>query len=248
MTCPGAHRPSWSKCWRSPTSLNNAGERSLVILDEVGRGTSTYDGLALAWAIVEHLHNKAMSRTLFATHYHQLTELADSLKGVHNLNIAVREKGEDIVFLHKIIPGWYGSQLRHPGGPSGRCPQALDRPGQGDPRRTGSASKCPRGDSTHPNGPFAIGALRRAAGRTPGGRHRCPHSVDGLGPMHTFGLPYCGLRTYRIRSWARSRARSTSKTRAFRPAKRALQPGIKCPAGAKQKPDEKVPEIPPKYL
>ncbi|MEZ6020981.1 MAG: hypothetical protein R3F17_13005 [Planctomycetota bacterium] len=95
--------------------LNNAGEKSLVILDEVGRGTSTYDGLALAWAIVEHLHNKSRSRTLFATHYHQLTELSEELRGVHNLNIAVREKGDEIVFLHKIVPGGtdrsYGIQV-----------------------------------------------------------------------------------------------------------------------------------------
>ncbi len=95
--------------------LNNAKQNSLVILDEVGRGTSTYDGLALAWAIVEHLHDKAHARTLFATHYHQLTELSDSRKGVHNLNIAVREKGDEIVFLHKIVPGGtdrsYGIQV-----------------------------------------------------------------------------------------------------------------------------------------
>jgi DNA mismatch repair protein MutS len=95
--------------------LNNAKQNSLVILDEVGRGTSTFDGLALAWAIVEHLHDQAHARTLFATHYHQLTELANSRKGVHNLNIAVREKGDEIVFLHKIVAGGtdrsYGIQV-----------------------------------------------------------------------------------------------------------------------------------------
>ncbi|MCB9909838.1 MAG: DNA mismatch repair protein MutS [Planctomycetes bacterium] len=115
--------------------LNNAGERSLVILDEVGRGTSTYDGLALAWAIVEHLHNKSRSRTLFATHYHQLTELAGLLRGVHNLNIAVREKGEEIVFLHKIIPGGtdrsYGIQVaRLAGVPRPLVARALEILGQ----------------------------------------------------------------------------------------------------------------------
>lgn len=85
--------------------INNATPRSLVVLDEVGRGTSTYDGLALAWAIVEHLSQELQARTLFATHYHQLTSLADSITGVHNLNVSVREWGEEIVFLHKIVEG-----------------------------------------------------------------------------------------------------------------------------------------------
>jgi DNA mismatch repair protein MutS len=85
--------------------LNNATSRSLIVLDEVGRGTSTFDGLALAWAIVEHLHDKIRARTLFATHYHQLTDLASRLKGVCNLNVAVREWNDEIVFLHKIVAG-----------------------------------------------------------------------------------------------------------------------------------------------
>ena len=85
--------------------LNNASSRSLVVLDEVGRGTSTFDGLALAWAIVEHLHEKVRARSLFATHYHQLTDLATRLKGVCNMNVAVREWQDEIVFLHKIVDG-----------------------------------------------------------------------------------------------------------------------------------------------
>jgi len=85
--------------------LNNASQRSLVILDEVGRGTSTFDGLALAWAIAEHLHERIGCRTLFATHYHQLTDLASRYPGVVNKNVAVREWGEEIVFLHKIVEG-----------------------------------------------------------------------------------------------------------------------------------------------
>ena len=85
--------------------LNTATERSLVILDEIGRGTSTYDGLSLAWAVVEHLHDHVGCRTLFATHYHELTDLADSLDGVGNLNVAVKEWKGEVVFLHQIVPG-----------------------------------------------------------------------------------------------------------------------------------------------
>jgi len=85
--------------------INNATERSLVILDEVGRGTSTYDGLALAWAITEHIATQIKCRTLFATHYHELTELAELFANVKNYNVAVREWMDEVVFLHKILPG-----------------------------------------------------------------------------------------------------------------------------------------------
>ncbi len=85
--------------------LNTATDRSLVILDEIGRGTSTYDGLSLAWAIVEHMHDTVKARTLFATHYHELTQLEKSLPGVRNYNVAVKEWDDNIVFLHRIVPG-----------------------------------------------------------------------------------------------------------------------------------------------
>jgi DNA mismatch repair protein MutS len=85
--------------------LNMATSRSLVILDEIGRGTSTYDGLSLAWAVVECLHERVGCRTLFATHYHELTSLASSLSSLKNYNVAVREWQDDVVFLHKIIEG-----------------------------------------------------------------------------------------------------------------------------------------------
>ncbi len=85
--------------------INNATGKSLVILDEVGRGTSTYDGLSLAWAITEHIANKLKCRTLFATHYHELTELAELFTNVKNCNVAVREWADEVVFLHKILPG-----------------------------------------------------------------------------------------------------------------------------------------------
>lgn len=85
--------------------LNTATARSLIILDEIGRGTSTYDGLSLAWAIVEHLHDNIGARTFFATHYHELVDLEQSLAGVKNLNVAVKEWNEDVVFLHRIVRG-----------------------------------------------------------------------------------------------------------------------------------------------
>ena len=85
--------------------LNNATDKSLVILDEVGRGTSTFDGLAIAWALVEYLHGEVGARTLFATHYHQLTALPGTFGGIFNLNVAVRESGDDITFLHRIVEG-----------------------------------------------------------------------------------------------------------------------------------------------
>ena len=85
--------------------LNNATPRSLIVLDEIGRGTSTFDGLSLAWSIVEHLHNQVGAKTLFATHYHELTELAVRLPRLKNFNVAVREWRDQVVFLHKIVEG-----------------------------------------------------------------------------------------------------------------------------------------------
>ncbi len=85
--------------------LNNATPRSLIVLDEIGRGTSTFDGLSLAWSIVEHLHNAVGAKTLFATHYHELTELAQRLPRLSNFNVAVREWRDSIVFLRKIVEG-----------------------------------------------------------------------------------------------------------------------------------------------
>ncbi|MDR1923135.1 MAG: DNA mismatch repair protein MutS [Planctomycetaceae bacterium] len=85
--------------------LNQGTEKSLVILDEIGRGTSTYDGISLAWSICEYLHDQIRCRTLFATHYHELTEMADSFELIRNLNVAVNELNDDVVFLHKILPG-----------------------------------------------------------------------------------------------------------------------------------------------
>ena len=85
--------------------LNNAGERSLVVLDEIGRGTATYDGLSIAWAVAEHLHDVIGARTLFATHYHEMVDLQDTHPGIGNWHVEVREWRDEIIFLRKVLPG-----------------------------------------------------------------------------------------------------------------------------------------------
>jgi len=97
--------------------LNNATARSLIVLDEIGRGTSTFDGISIAWAVAEYLHNyeRVKAKTLFATHYHELTDLAVTMTGVRNYNVQVKERGDSVVFLRKIVPGGsdksYGIQV-----------------------------------------------------------------------------------------------------------------------------------------
>jgi DNA mismatch repair protein MutS len=95
--------------------LHTATSRSLVLLDEIGRGTSTFDGVSIAWAVSEHLHNQTGCKTVFATHYHELTQLADELPALRNFNVAVREAGDQILFLHRLQPGGadrsYGIQV-----------------------------------------------------------------------------------------------------------------------------------------
>ena len=97
--------------------LHNATPRSFIVLDEIGRGTSTFDGISIAWAVAEHLHNESTvkAKTLFATHYHELTDLAITMRGVQNYNVLVKEEGDRVVFLRKIVPGGsdksYGIQV-----------------------------------------------------------------------------------------------------------------------------------------
>ncbi len=113
--------------------INNATENSLVILDEIGRGTSTFDGLSIAWSVAEYLHDQIGARTLFATHYHELTALANDRPGVKNYNVAVREWNDEIIFLRKIIAGTadrsYGIQVARlaglPDGIIGRAKEIL---------------------------------------------------------------------------------------------------------------------------
>ena len=127
--------------------LNQATRKSLVILDEIGRGTATYDGLSIAWAAVEHLHDVNCSRTLFATHFHELTALSANLPRLRNATMAVREHGGDVIFLHEVVPGAadrsYGVQVaRLAGLPDAvveRARQVLERLEQDD-NRAGAAS------------------------------------------------------------------------------------------------------------
>lgn len=133
--------------------LNNATPKSLVLLDEIGRGTSTFDGLSIAWAMTEYLHNTKtiQSRTMFATHYHELTELEDLLPRVKNYSVAVRESGDEIVFLHRLVEGGcdhsYGIEVaRLAGMPPeliGRAKAILQRLEQNDlsPVRNGKADR-----------------------------------------------------------------------------------------------------------
>jgi DNA mismatch repair protein MutS len=85
--------------------LHGATEKSLVLLDEIGRGTSTYDGVAIAWAVTEHIHDRVGCRTMFATHYHELMQLPEELAHARNLNVAVRESGDRVLFLHRLEAG-----------------------------------------------------------------------------------------------------------------------------------------------
>ncbi len=140
------------------TILHAATSRSLVILDEIGRGTATFDGLSLAWAVAEHLASNRVARpkTIFATHYHELTDLADALPSVVNYHVAAREFKDDIVFLHKIIPGPIRPQLRHPG----RAARRLAAGGR-HARVGNSASRSNRTNCSAAAGPAS------AARRTP---------------------------------------------------------------------------------
>ena len=95
--------------------LNQAGSRALVVLDEIGRGTATFDGLAIAWAVAEHLHEANRCRAVFATHYHELTRLADKLEAGANAHLRAKEWKGDLVFLHEVAPGASRSLVRHSG-------------------------------------------------------------------------------------------------------------------------------------
>ena len=112
--------------------LHNATPQSLVLLDEIGRGTSTYDGVAIAWAVTEHLHDRLGCKTMFATHYHELMQLPERLQHARNFNVAVQEAGDTVLFLHRLEPGGtdrsYGIHVAQLAG----LPHDGREPGQGD--------------------------------------------------------------------------------------------------------------------
>src|SRR5690625_1648061 len=96
--------------------LNNISERSLILLDEIGRGTSTYDGISIAWAISEYLHlHPTRPKTLFATHYHELNEMTESFERIKNFNVSVKEMDNTVLFLRKLVPGGSRSEERRVG-------------------------------------------------------------------------------------------------------------------------------------
>jgi DNA mismatch repair protein MutS len=154
--------------------LNHATSRSLLLLDEIGRGTSTYDGLAIAWAVIEYIHNhpKLRAKTLFATHYHELTDLAERLPCVVNYNVAVDDSGagEDVVFLRRIIPGKadrsYGVHVARMAGLPARstAPRRfctdLERSGAAGPRRSGRGGEARQKQRGH----AGVALRRRASG------------------------------------------------------------------------------------
>jgi DNA mismatch repair protein MutS len=131
--------------------LHNASARSLVLLDEIGRGTSTYDGVAIAWAVTEHLHDRVGCKTMFATHYHELMQLPERLQHARNYNVAVRETGDTVVFLHRLEPGGtdrsYGIHVAQLAGlPDGVVRRAREILGtlEGDHRVVPGAPEAPR--------------------------------------------------------------------------------------------------------
>lgn len=138
--------------------VNNATDRSLIVLDEIGRGTATFDGLSIAWSVAEHVHDVIEARTLFATHYHELTALAQSRSSVQNYNVAVREWNEEIIFLRKIIPGAadrsYGIQVaRLAGLPPAiieRAQAILNHLESGNRERAEKVAQTPRAGGSRP--------------------------------------------------------------------------------------------------
>jgi len=167
--------------------LHHATARSLIVLDEIGRGTSTYDGLSIAWAVVEYIHNhpKLKSKTLFATHYHELIALAETLPHVRNVNVAVAEEGDKVVFLHKIVEGGadrsYGIHVAQLAG----LPRPVIR------RAEEILEDLEQGQTTHEAAP-AVGTLQLSlfAPQNPVVDELKSLDVDGLSPLEALTKLY----------------------------------------------------------
>ena len=193
-------RPSWSRWWRPPPSSTRPASASLVILDEIGRGTATFDGLSIAWATVEHLHDVNRCRALFATHFHELTALAARLARLHNATVRVKEWQGDVVFLHEVVPGAadrsYGIQVAKlaglPASVIERARLVLAKLEQED-------RAAPKGFEDLPL--FAVPARPAPASRKPrarsAGRRRLPRSIP--------------MTCRRARRWRRSTPEGTGR-------------------------------------
>jgi DNA mismatch repair protein MutS len=165
--------------------LNTATERSFIVLDEIGRGTATYDGLALAWSVVEYIHAHTRAKTLFATHYHELTELSERLEGVRNLRVTVKEAGDHIIFLRKVEPGKadrsYGIEVARL---AGLPPEVIERAREVlKQHERGAALPAP---AAAPEGPMQI-QLFEPVGHTIAERIRAVN-VDELRPIEALQL------------------------------------------------------------
>ncbi len=174
--------------------LNQAGERSLVILDEIGRGTATFDGLSIAWAAIEHLHESNRCRALFATHFHELTALAAKLPRLHNATVRVKEWQGEVVFLHEVVPGAadrsYGIQVAKLAGPAGE----RDRARQGGAGQ--ARSRGPR-RAARLRGPAAV----RGSAAAGAARHQPTPRSMRCSPRSPRSIP---TRCRRARRWKRS--------------------------------------------
>ncbi len=163
--------------------LNQADDRALVILDEIGRGTATYDGLSIAWATLEHLHEVNRCRALFATHYHELTALAETLAGVENATVAVKEWEGEVIFLHEVRKGAadrsYGVQVAKlaglPASVIERARVVLDALEKGE-REGGAARKALVDDLP------LFSAVARAPAPAPKGRSTVEEALAGVHP------------------------------------------------------------------
>ncbi len=173
--------------------VHGASEASLILLDEIGRGTSTYDGVSIAWAVTEHLHEWVRAKTIFATHYHELTQLGDLLPGVKNLNVAVREVGEDVVFLRRLEEGGadrsYGIQVaRLAGLPRGIIERARELLVQLEGTHSGGGEGLGRRGRYRPASEPPPVQLSLFAGDHPLVARLRELEVDGLTPLEALNL------------------------------------------------------------
>jgi DNA mismatch repair protein MutS len=177
----------------SAAILHGATARSLVLLDEIGRGTSTYDGVSIAWAVTEHLHEHVGAKTIFATHYHELTQLGDLLDGVKNMNVAVKEAGDDIVFLRRLEEGGadrsYGIQVaRLAGLPAPIIARAKELLAELEGTHSAGGEGLGRSGSHRPGSTPPPGQLSLFAADDPTARRLLQLDLDAMTPLDALNL------------------------------------------------------------